>query len=75
MARGNRKQEIKKWCLLEDGSIEPCYYADGSMRSIYKEGWNYYLDHDVYAHQMIIFMHHRIVKFADTAEELINGKR
>ena len=61
---------IKKWCKLEDGHIEPCYYEDGTLRTIYKEGRYWYLDHDVYAHQMILYMHHRIIKFADTVEEL-----
>lgn len=65
-------KKIKKWCLLEVGNVEPCYYENGTLREIYKDrDGKWYLDHDVYAHNMILSMHHRIVKFADTAEELL----
>lgn len=69
-------KQIKRWCLLENGTIEPCYYLDqkgnqtNELRNIYKEGRHWYLLHDVYAHNMIITMRHKIVKFADTVEEL-----
>lgn len=61
---------IKKWCLLEDGSIEHCYYKDGTLRDFEKHGKVWYLNHDVYAHQMILYMCHKVIKFADTVEEL-----
>ena len=63
-------KQIKRWCLLENGTIEPCYYDNGDLRDIYRIGRNWYLTHDVYAHNMIITMRHRIIKFADTVEEL-----
>lgn len=67
--------KIKKWCLLEDGTIERCYYRNGNMRDFEKRGKDWYLIHDVYAHQMIITMCHKVIKFADTTEELINVRR
>ena len=67
------KQEIKKWALLEDGSIVNCYYSNGELRQVYKVGRYWYIDHDVYAHNMILTCHHKIVKFADTVEELQGG--
>lgn len=66
------KSKIKKWCLLDDGTIEHCYYQNGEMRNIYNIGNDYFLDHDRYAHNMIIYCHSRIVKFADTTEELLD---
>ena len=73
--RKNYRDAIKKYCLLENGSVEPCYYADGTLRTIYKDGLCWYIDHDVYAHQMIFYMHHRIVRFGDTADELLCPKK
>ena len=61
---------MKKYCLLEDGSIEPCYYKTGEPRNIYKAGRKWYLDHDVYIGCGIAYCHHKIVKFGDTVEEL-----
>ena len=69
-----KPNKIKKWALLENGSIVNCYFSNGELRQIYKEGRYWYIDHDVYAHQMILYMHHRIIKFADTVEELQNDK-
>lgn len=63
--------KFKKWCKLENGQIEPCYYSNGDVRNINYEDGRYYLIHDVYAHNMILTMCHKIVKFADTAEELM----
>ena len=71
----NMEKKIKKWCLLENGTIERCYYNNGELRDIYKDKkGNWYLDHDVYAHQMILYVHSKIVKFADTVEELQNDR-
>lgn len=65
---------FKKWCLLENGTIERCYYSNGELRDFEKRGNSWYLNHDVYAHQMILYMCHKVIKFGDTAEELLNGK-
>ena len=64
------RQQIKKYCLLEDGSIHTTHYGNGEMKNIYKEGRYWYLDHDVFGRGIIAYMHHRIIKFADTVEEL-----
>lgn len=67
---------MKKYCLLENGDIEPCYYLDqkgnqtDELRHIYKEGRKWYLMHDKYAHNMILTFNHEIIAFADTIEEL-----
>ena len=63
---------IKKYCLLENGWIEPCYYdkARNEMRMIYKERRFWYLDHDKYSGMCMIRFHHRILAFAETKKEL-----
>ena len=70
---------MKDYCLLENGEIHACYYGDGKgsldhtkPRNIYKEGRYWYLDHDVYLGFAIAYCHSKIIKFADTAEELKN---
>ena len=62
--------EIKKYCLLENGWIEDCYYSNGEMRCIYPEGRKWYLDHDKFGNGCMIRFHHRILKTADTKKEL-----
>lgn len=61
---------IKKYCLLEDNTIEPCYYSNGELRNIYKEGRYYYIEHDVFGNGCMIRFCHRILKFANTKKEL-----
>ena len=61
---------MKKYCLLKDGSIEPCYYGNGLPRNIYKEGCKWYIDHDVVMRYGIAYCHDEIVAFGDTIEEL-----
>ena len=68
-----KQNEVKKLCLLKDGSIEHCYYANGEMRNIYQEGKKWYLDHDVFIGSCALaYCHSEIVKFGDTLEELNN---
>ena len=68
---------MKKYCLLKDGSIEPCYYGSGMLRNIYKDGRKWYIDHDVVISYGIASLHDEIVAFGDTIEELneIKGKK
>ena len=64
--------EIKKYCLLENGWIEDCYY-DKKMtepRCIYKERRKWFLDHDKYGNGLMIRFHHKIIAFGDTKKEL-----
>lgn len=67
---------MKKYCLLENGQIEPCYYLDrtGNLSDIprplkkEKDGW--YINIGIFAHSAYITTWRRIIKFADTREEL-----
>ena len=61
---------FKKYCLLENGQIEPCYCSNGSLRWFEKENGKWFLMHDEYAHNMILTLRHKVIKFADTIEEL-----
>lgn len=61
---------MKKYCLLKDGSIERCYYGNGAPRDVYKEGKKWYIDHDVFIGCGIAYCHSEIVAFGDTIEEL-----
>lgn len=62
---------IEKYCLLEDGTIEDCYYNNGEMRCIYKEGNAWFLDHDKFGiNGFMIRFHHKIIKFGKTKKEL-----
>lgn len=63
---------MKKYCLLENGDIQDCYYDKNlnEPRNIYKEGRYFYLDHDVFGNGCIVMFHHRILRFADTKKEL-----
>ena len=61
---------IEKYCLLEDKTIEDCYYSNGEMRCIYKEGNAYFLDHDKFGNGCMIRYHHKIIKFGKTKKEL-----
>lgn len=69
---------MKKYCLLSNGKIESCYYLDRSgrlsdiQRPIKKEKDGWYINIGVFAHSTYITTWHRIVKFADTKEELID---
>lgn len=68
----------KKYGLLEDGTIEPLYYdfkdEDGNpineQRMIEEENGEYFLLHDVWMAGGIAFCCHKIIKEADTKEEL-----
>ena len=65
------KNKLKKYCLIETGKIEPCYFDNGEPRMIYedKEG-EWYLEHDCFYSWGIAYAKHRILKFADTIKEL-----
>ena len=65
---------IKKYCLLSDGSIEVTHHHDGSLKSIFKSQGEWYMRHDVYAHNMILTMVHRVIEFSDSIEDLIQKK-
>ena len=68
----------KKYGLLENGTIEPLYYdfkdEDGNpineQRMIEEENGEYFLLHDVWMAGGIAFCCHKIIKEADTIEEL-----
>ena len=62
--------EHKRYALLEDGSISPLKYSDGSLRWIELEDGEYYLYHDVWTGKAIALYRHKIIKEADTIEEL-----
>ncbi len=61
---------MKKYCLLENGQIKPCYYPNGDLRQFEMSKGKWYLFHDEYANNMIVTMCHKVIKFADTREEL-----
>ena len=63
---------IKKYCLLETGEIENCYYDKEltELRNIYKIGARWYIDHDVFGNGCCIMFHHRILRFSNTKKEL-----
>ena len=64
------KTTIKKYCLLSNGDIQPCYYANGELRNIQKEGNDWFMTYDEYAHNTIITCCRRIVAFSDSVQEL-----
>ena len=70
---------MKKYCLLENGEIKSCYYLDRSgnlsdiPRPIKKEKDGWYINIGVFAHSAYITTWHKILKFADTREELVNA--
>ena len=68
---GKYEQNFKKFCKLENGTIQTCYYPSGEPKKIYKKEGSWYLAHDVYMHNMIFYLHQKIVAFADTVEELM----
>ena len=65
---------MKKYCLLENGDIEPCYYLNGELRNFDYENGSYYLIYDKYAHNMILTCRCKVVKFADNPEDLLKEK-
>lgn len=69
------KYNDEAFALLEDNTIECLYYLDNSgkidmssRRYFYKEGSNWYLDHDVFKNGCIYRLHHKIVKFLSSDE-------
>lgn len=65
----------KKWCLLESGQIESCYFLDRngnptSPRRIEKENGDYYLLLGTFAHGGYYERWCKIKRFADSKEEL-----
>lgn len=63
---------FKRYCLLENLTIEPCYY-DKKMTEIrhfdYDNG-KWYLSHDVFGNGCCLSFYHKVLKFADTKKEL-----
>ena len=68
------KTNFKKYALLEDGTIEPLYYSNGELRRVEQENGAYYLYHDVFLGSCIAYMRHKIIKEADTKEELLKDQ-
>lgn len=71
--------EFKKYCLLENGQIalSNYYEMDGSLigpRDIKKKGNDWFLTHDIYAHNTFITYTHKIIAFSDSFEELVKIK-
>ena len=66
----------KKYCLLENGQIESCYYLDGQgkataeARPIVKEKGAFYILVGKFAHGTYIECWRKIKRFGDTEEEL-----
>ena len=65
------------YALLEDGTIEPLYYHKSKRkldlkepRDFYKEGNNWYLDHDKFSKKYMARFHHKIIAFGNTKKEL-----
>ena len=65
------------YALLEDGTIEPLYYHKSKRkldlnepRMFYKEGNNWYLDHDRFSNKCMARYHHKIIAFGNTKKEL-----
>lgn len=67
--------KFKKYCLLENGQIKPCYYSNGELRWFERVNGKWFLNYDEYAHNMFITYHVKVVKFADTFEELQKTKK
>lgn len=65
------KTNFKKYALLEDGTIEPLYYDNDELRRVEQENGAYYLYHDVFKGSCIAYYRHKIIKEADTKEELL----
>lgn len=62
--------EIKKFCKLENGRIEMCYFPSGKMKDIFKQGDTWHITLEEYAHQMFFTRTYVIVAFADNWEDL-----
>ena len=69
------QKKFKKYCLLENGQIKLCHYGNGELRRFDKEGGKWYLTHDEYGNNIIFTMRHKVIKFADTFEELQKTKK
>lgn len=69
------KTNFKKYALLENGTIEPLYYSNGELRRIEQErDGTYHLYHDVFYGNIIAYCDHKIIKEADTKEELLKDQ-
>lgn len=66
--------EHKRYALLENGSIAPLKYSDGSLRWIEFEDDEYYLYHDVWTGSALALCRDKIIKEADNLEELKNDR-
>lgn len=69
------QNKFKKYCLLANGQIKPCYYPNGDLRWFDRENGQWFLNYDEYANNTFITHHVKVVKFADTFEELQKEKK
>jgi len=52
--------EGDRFCLLENGDIEPLYYENHEPREIFHDDWgNSYLDHDVFVEKQKVTIQQR----------------
>ena len=66
-----RKEETyKKYCKLENGRVETCYYGTGQPKKITKQGKKYYMSVEEYSCGMFFNATYEILKFSDRWEEL-----
>lgn len=75
MKTNKNEKIIKKYCLLSNGDIKPCYYSNGELRNLTKEDGQWFMVYDEYAHNMIITCCRRIVAFSDSIQELEKIKK